>query len=101
MEVTYANLNTSAESLGYGKPEFMLGQFNHTEESMEKSMANANLTRKEGLDRLTQQDYQPARYKQAVAYRNARSYLSKTASGEYVPSVQYRKNWTCLEILLT
>lgn len=40
--------------------------------------------KKEGLDHLYKQDYQPAKFAKAVEYRNSRSYMKKLPSGHYV-----------------
>ena len=40
--------------------------------------------KKEGLDHLYKQDYQPAKFSRAVEFRNAHSYMKKLPSGHYV-----------------
>ena len=40
--------------------------------------------KKEDLDHLYKQDYQPARYKKALEFKNSRSYKKKLPSGHYV-----------------
>jgi hypothetical protein len=45
--------------------------------------------KKEGLDHLYKQDYQPAKFAKAVEYRNFRSYMKKLPSGHYVPIVSF------------
>lgn len=39
--------------------------------------------KKEDLEHLYKQDYQPAKYKRAVEYKNSRSYKKKLPSGHY------------------
>ena len=39
--------------------------------------------KKEDLDHLYKQDYQPAKFSKAVEYRHSRSYMKKLPSGHY------------------
>lgn len=54
--------------------------------------------KKEGLDHLYKQDYQPAKYKKALEYKNSRSYKKKLPSGHYVTFTLFRDNLTLLKI---
>lgn len=43
-----------------------------------------NQKRHDGLDHAYKENYQPAKYSKALEFRNARSYLKKLPSGQYV-----------------
>lgn len=48
--------------------------------------------KKDGLDHLYKQDYQPAKFAKAVQYRHSRSYMVKLPSGHYVLALPLREN---------
>lgn len=48
--------------------------------------------KKDGLDHLYKQDYQPAKFKKAVEYKNSRSYKKKLPSGHYVTQKLFRES---------
>ena len=53
------------------------------DDEYEERRHQAKEAKKKGLDHLYKEDYQPAKYKKALAYRNARSYMKKLPSGHY------------------
>ena len=48
--------------------------------------------KREGIDHLYRENYQPAKYSRALEYRNSRSYLKKLPNGQYVLFCIFRKN---------
>ena len=80
--------DASQMSLEYGSPQGHRAAQRAAQEDaniaykmQRQEMKNA---KKEGIDHLYKQDYQPANFNKAVNYRNSRSYMKKLPSGHYV-----------------
>ena len=75
--------------LAYGSPQgHRQGNGNYPEEdaniAYKMQKQEMKKAKKEDLEHLYKQDYQPAKYKRAVEYKNSRSYKKKLPSGHYV-----------------
>lgn len=76
--------NNSISELTYGKPQYQLSPQRSRENLYDDGRKNLKQAKKDGLDHLYKENYQPAKYSKAVEYRNSRSYLKKLPSGHYV-----------------
>lgn len=89
--------DSSNMELNYGEhqahmnmsPQASLGMYSQEDEEMAYKMQRQEVkkAKKEGLDHLYKQDYQPAKFAKAVEYRNSHAYMKKLPSGHYVPPI--------------
>lgn len=85
-------INTSDIVLDYGKPQTIyLPPIKPDEDAFDEERRLVRGNKREGLDHIYKQNYQPAKYSKALEYRNARSYMKKLPSGQYVPVNILRK----------
>ena len=79
--------------LAYGSPQGHMnispnnsGRYDEEDANIAYKMQRKEMkdAKKEGLDHLYKQDYQPAKFKKAVEFKNSRSYKKKLPSGHYV-----------------
>ena len=89
----YAGNQSSNMELAYGSPQGHMNMSPQYSGSIQEEDANiayqmhrkeVKQAKKDGLDHLYKQDYQPAKFKKAVEYKNSRSYKKKLPSGHYV-----------------
>jgi hypothetical protein len=87
-------VNTSDIVLEYGKPRTIyLPPLKPLPEDLNDEQRRLfNGKKHDGLDPAYKENYQPAKFSKALEYRNARSYMKKLPSGEYVRSGLLRKN---------
>jgi hypothetical protein len=98
-ESDYDNANNSISELTYGKAQYQLSPQKSREDLYDDERRNIKQAKKEGLDHLYKENYQPAKYGKAVEYRNSRSYMKKLPSGHYVRFSRCRKSSTCWRTL--
>ena len=97
----YAPNESSNMELAYGSPQghmnmSPMASYNMSEEdaniAYQMQKKEIKRAKKEDLDHLYKQDYQPAKFSKAVEYRNSRSYMKKLPSGHYVFISSFSEN---------
>lgn len=94
-EDDYEDPNNSLSQITYGKPQYQLSPQKSRDSLYDEERKQIKQAKKEGLDHLYKENYQPAKYGKAVEYRNSRSYMKKLPSGHYVSLFICRKNQIC------
>jgi len=79
-------------------PQASLGLYSEEDANLAYKMQKQEVkkAKKEGLDHLYKQDYQPAKFAKAKEFRNSHAYMKKLPSGHYVHLKLFRNNWTPL-----